>query len=1005
MRISVESGPDLDVTPHACAHHLSTYLDHSGETSHLWVGDVELHPDHPAGVAPLVHGAVVRTRPGAVTAPPQGAWLDVIAGPDAGHVIPLRFTQAITVGRDPRCDLALADAALSRHHATIEPTSPPRIREHHSTNGTWVWRGTHRRRVRGVMAVHPGDVVCAGASVLRIGPTPAPSQDDPQPHTVGAGRVAGMGGGAMAAITMAAVTGRWYFALLALVYPAIAAYPVLRARLSSTGEGTEPFFADLPQVSGMDAGLGGLPHGTIAVVGATDAARALARALVLAQRTRPAQEDWHEPWMRWLMPPDPRRRVVLVPSGDSPPSWAAAVARVDAEGVTFTHDTTVRWPPIAVSAATADLAARRMAARRERTELPTVARWADLTNGPRETPTGHGKRQMRTTIGVGLEGPFTLDLDRHGPHLLVAGTTGAGKSAFLETLVLGLAHSHGPQDLALALIDFKGGAGLRACMDLPHVAGVLTDLDPHLAHRALAALAREIEDRKSALAAAECTSFTEWEGRGGAPPRLVVVADEYQEVTAHYREFLPDLSRLAAQGRSLGVHLVLATQRPAGAVTPEVRANVGTTIALRVASDAESRDLMGTGDAATLPRDAPGRAFVVHGATHTPVQIALPIATPTPLITPADSPADVASRDLLTHAVHTRWSDATPASPLWLPPLPSTANVLRDHPEIVLGLGDWPAERRQGPIPWDLSRGPVVVAGPAGSGRTTALAAISAQASTQGLRPVWLPEDAREAARTVELAAAHPRTLLIIDDAVAGLARLGEVDRAHSLDTLSMMLTRGVPVAMAFPLAGHHRLAAHAGTRVILTGGEPADEAMWSVPRSLQGLAALPGRARIGSQNHWCEAQVVSGMPPADQPLVTSLPSTVTCDHAGAWPPLTLGIGGDSARPVPLPRGEAITVLGPPGATRQAVQRRLRALGVEAHSITTADSALLLPGARVADPVVIVAEPHARTAQELGRGELWGLIDPTPVPLRAVLIDARGSCAVQFPGVAGSSEG
>jgi len=1000
MRISVESGPDLDLTPRARARHLSAHMGEPEGTA-VWVGDVKLHPDHPAGVAPLVHGALVRTVPGPLTATPSGMWLAVIAGPDAGHVAPLG-SRTITIGRDPQCDVPLNDPALSRHHVTIEPTTPPRIREQRSTNGTWVWHQNERHRVRGVRALHPGDVVCAGSSVVRLGPVPTPSNADLRPPaaTLGSGRLAGMGGGAMAAITMAAVTGRWYFALLALVYPAIALYPSLRARLPFPRQQADPTPPGFPEICGVEAGQAeqsALPAGTIAVTGTPGAAQALARALVLARGSRPHPDDWHEPWMRWLRPPVPGQHVVVVDPSESPPSWAATVARAGSEGVTFTHDTAVRWPPMAVSEATADLAARRLAARRETTELPRVARWADLIDEAGRAQAGSGTRQLRATVAAGLDGPFTLDLDHHGPHLLVAGTTGAGKSAFLETLVLGLAHMHGPDHLSLALIDFKGGAGLRACMDLPHVAGVLTDLDPHLAHRALAALAREIEDRKNALAAAQCASFTEWEHRGGAPPRLLVVADEYQEVTAHYREFLPDLARLAAQGRSLGVHLVLATQRPAGAVTPEVRANVGTTIALRVASDAESRDLMGTGDAALLPREAPGRAYVVHGATRTPVQVALPIATTTPLITPADSPADVSSPDLLTHAVRERWHDASHSSPLWLPPLASTADIPPDHPEIVLGIGDWPHERRQGPQTWDLSRGPMVVAGPPGSGRTTTLASISAQASRRGWRPVWLPADAREAARTIELAAGDSQTLLIVDDAVAALARLGSVDRAHSVDTLSMMLTRGAPVALAFPLAGHHRLATHAGTRVILTGGEPADEALWSVPRSLQGLAAMPGRARIGSQHRWCEAQVVSGARPVDHPVVASLPASITPHETRTWPPQTLGLGGDSACPIRVPRDQAITVLGPPGATREAIERRLHDLGVEAPAITTADSALMLPGARVTDPVVIVAEPHTRTAHELGRTDLWGLTDPTPVKHRAVMADADGARAVQLP--------
>src|SRR5690606_38455147 len=140
-------------------------------------------------------------------------------------------------------------------------------------------------------------------------------------------------------------------------------------------------------------------------------------------------------------------------------------------------------------------------------------------------------------IGADAAGPVTLDLDAHGPHALVAGTTGSGKSALLESMVLSLTGQSSPADLCVAILDFKGGAGMRACLGLPHVVGTLTDLDGTQGRRALTALASEVADRKRALATHELASFHDWELRGGAPPRLLVVADEYQELSAAYRDF------------------------------------------------------------------------------------------------------------------------------------------------------------------------------------------------------------------------------------------------------------------------------------------------------------------------------------------------------------------------------------------------------------------------------------------------------------------------------------
>ncbi|WP_268871174.1 FtsK/SpoIIIE domain-containing protein, partial [Demequina mangrovi] len=356
----------------------------------------------------------------------------------------------------------------------------------------------------------------------------------------------------------------------------------------------------------------------VAVRGDAVSAQAAARALALGHAAAlPAPLD--EPWTRWLARRLDERAVTL--TAGAAPSEARTVLDVG-DGTVAVDGRVEPWQPSLVSAATAETLARAHASRGH-VGLPREVRWAELSR-PEPSP-----GRLLATLGRGDDGDVTLDLDADGPHLLVAGTTGAGKSALLETLVTGLAHDHAPTRLAIALIDLKGGAGLGACAALPHSRGLLTDLEPSAARRALLGLAHELRARKELLASAGSTSWTDLGSRGGddePPPRLLVVIDEFQELGGMDPGFLPELARLAAQGRSLGMHLVLATQRPAGVVTPDIRANVATVIALRTASAAESQDLLGDASAAALPADAPGRAIVATGTVRRTMQAALPLA-------------------------------------------------------------------------------------------------------------------------------------------------------------------------------------------------------------------------------------------------------------------------------------------------------------------------------------------------------------------------------------------
>jgi DNA segregation ATPase FtsK/SpoIIIE, S-DNA-T family len=250
-----------------------------------------------------------------------------------------------------------------------------------------------------------------------------------------------------------------------------------------------------------------------------------------------------------------------------------------------------------------------------------VRRWIAAANRPLgPVPIG--------TSGTGTE---FFDFSHDGPHLLVGGTTGSGKSEFLRTLVGSLAAAHSPADLEFVLIDFKGGAGLGPLQKLPHTTSLVTDLHGYSMARTLASLRAEIHRRELALGRAEAADCEQF--RAGIPVSgvldgsemalLLVVVDEFRVLVDKFPDAMAELMRIAAVGRSLGIHLVMATQRPQGAVNADIRANVTSAVCLRVQTTFDSQDVIGSGVAATISVDTPGRAFISRaGARPTQFQSA-----------------------------------------------------------------------------------------------------------------------------------------------------------------------------------------------------------------------------------------------------------------------------------------------------------------------------------------------------------------------------------------------
>ncbi|MER5222155.1 FtsK/SpoIIIE domain-containing protein [Streptomyces flaveus] len=410
--------------------------------------------------------------------------------------------------------------------------------------------------------------------------------------------------------------------------------------------------------------------------------------------------------------------------------------------------------------------------------LPTAARLLELLEMP--NPTGadiasiwqRGGATTAAPIGLAADGPFVLDIRRDGPHALIAGTTGAGKSELLQTIIASLAVGNTPDSLNFVLIDYKGGSAFQDCARLPHTVGMVSDLDAHLTERALASLAAELKRREEILFEAETKDIEDYnDARRLRPelepmPRLMLVIDEFASLVAELPDFIAGLVDIARRGRSLGVHLMLATQRPAGVVSADIRANTNLRIALRVTNGEESRDVIDAPDSGNISKATPGRCYVRSGAQSligvqsariggrrpgldTAPQVTLSLLDwvayghPPPRGTQeagGDDGTMVTDLAVLVEAISAgaqQLGCATPRSP-WLPPIPSqvvtselpalpaagpSADTVRP---VAFGLTDLPAQQARAALALDLADGEhLMIAGGPRSGRSTALRTIA----------------------------------------------------------------------------------------------------------------------------------------------------------------------------------------------------------------------------------------------------------------------------------------
>lgn len=229
------------------------------------------------------------------------------------------------------------------------------------------------------------------------------------------------------------------------------------------------------------------------------------------------------------------------------------------------------------------------------------------------------EHSLGAPLGVSTKGIVYLDLhpSKDGPHGLVAGTTGSGKSELLQSYVLSMAVKYHPYDVGFVIIDFKGGGMANQLRGLPHLLGSITNIDGREIKRSLKSIRAELRRRQQLFAKSEVSDINEYiklyrQGKLHARlPHLIIIVDEFAELKAQQPEFMKELISAARIGRSLGVHLILATQKPSGQVDDQIWSNSRFKLCLKVATSQDSNEMIRSPLAAEIRE--PGRAYLMLG--------------------------------------------------------------------------------------------------------------------------------------------------------------------------------------------------------------------------------------------------------------------------------------------------------------------------------------------------------------------------------------------------------
>ncbi|MBZ2069303.1 type VII secretion protein EssC [Streptococcus sanguinis] len=422
-------------------------------------------------------------------------------------------------------------------------------------------------------------------------------------------------------------------------------------------------------------------------------------------------------------------------------------------------------------------------------------------------------------VPIGLRGKedlvyLNLHEKAHGPHGLIAGTTGSGKSETIQSYILSLAVNFHPHDVAFLLIDYKGGGMANLFKNLPHLLGTITNLDGAQSMRALASINAEIHRRERLFREFEVNHINQYQkkfknGEATEPlPHLFLISDEFAELKVNQPDFIKELVSIARVGRSLGVHLILATQKPSGVVDDQIWSNSRFKLALKVADRTDSMEMLKTPDAAEITQT--GRAYLQvgnnevyelfqsawSGADYQPDKDEMGIEDHTIYLindlgqyevlnqdlsgldlaedikeVPTELEAIVSQIQLLTES-----QQIPPVPQPWLPPLKERMTLQELEPiqpqeaweqkkpvSVLLGMADIPQAQKQEPVSVNLSKdGHILLYGSPGTGKTTFL-----QSAAMDLARKHSPQDL---------------TLYLMDFGTNGLAPLSQLP--HVADTM-----------------------------------------------------------------------------------------------------------------------------------------------------------------------------------------------------------------------------
>ncbi len=392
-----------------------------------------------------------------------------------------------------------------------------------------------------------------------------------------------------------------------------------------------------------------------------------------------------------------------------------------------------------------------------------------------EQPSDQAPSTLLGMMRGGKPREIIFHTERDGVHGLLAGTTGTGKSELLMSLILGLAIRYSPTAVNFVLVDYKGGTAFEAFRALPHVVDVITNLHGQAGVRAFTAIRAELTRRTALLAQSRADDIGVYRARGlhqQAPlPYLFVIIDEFAEMIKERPEFRPQLESIARLGRAPGVHLLLATQRPSGLVSDQIRANTKLKICLRVETVDDSRELLDRADAAFLPPNIAGRAYLQVGKDRVDlIQVAraraphrrsrqdvAPATAPSVIWTKrqkqktnveaVQSQSNTIASTLLDYMVQLAKDRRVPVQVKpWHDPLPEQLDLgdMELNPAVSawfngrnawqgidwahkssmcapVGLVDQPLEAQQFPLVFDFNVGHYIVFGTSGSGKTMLL--------------------------------------------------------------------------------------------------------------------------------------------------------------------------------------------------------------------------------------------------------------------------------------------